>query len=158
VVRARLSHGRGSGSIPDLPTKKLWYHSSMKDTTGIGSVTEAMVLAALIRQGKQVYIPFSGDSRSDLIVDGESGLIRIQCKTGRLRNGCVEFRNYSQTSAGLRPYQKKDVDVFGVYCPANGKVYVVPIEECGGQLTLLRIEPTKNNYKKGVRFAVKYEV
>ncbi len=156
----RACQVREMGSIPIIRSKIWWYYFGMKDTTGVGSITEGMVLAALLQKGKQVYIPFSGNSRCDLLVDEGDHISRVQCKTGRIRRGCVVFRNYSMTGTGLRPYRKTEVDFFGVYCPDNRKVYMVPIEACAEQITSLRVEPMKGKSrgKAIVRPAQDFEV
>jgi hypothetical protein len=129
----------------------------MKDTSGVGSVTEGMILAALLLRGKKIFIPFNGASRYDLLLDDEKGkFIRVQCKTARIRKGVVKFRTYSVTAAGMNYYSKDDIDAFGVYCPDNGKTYFVPIEKCVKGTMSLRIEPSKS-IKTGLRFAKDFE-
>jgi hypothetical protein len=51
-----------------------------------------------------------------------------------------------------------DIDYFGVYCPENDKVYLVPVEDTTQRLCSLRVTPAKNNQKKRVRWAKDYEV
>ncbi len=46
-------------------------------------------MAALQAKGYALYVPFSENTRCDLILDREGTLIRVQCKTGRLRKGAV---------------------------------------------------------------------
>ncbi len=112
----------------------------MKDTTAIGSTTEGMVLAALLRKGKKVLLPFNGASRYDLLLDEDGKFIRVQCKTGRVRNGFVVFNNYSVTSAGSKYYTKDEIDSFGVYCPDNETTYFVPIDTCNKGKNRLRLD------------------
>ena len=128
----------------------------MKDTTKIGNVTVAKVLLALVEKDKQVLLPFGEGGRYDLLID-EGKFLRVQCKTGRLRKGKIIFNNYSQTAAGWRKY-KQDVDAYGVFCPQNGKTYLVPVKDCATGQTTLRIEPAKNGNRKRIRFAEKYEL
>jgi len=48
-----------------------------------------------------------------------------------------------------------EVDAFGVYCPEDGAVYMVPICDLGGitSIVSLRLAPTKSGQRAGVRFA-----
>jgi hypothetical protein len=51
------------------------------------------------------------------------------------------------------------IDFFGVYCPDNGKVYLVPIQDATTKsMCALRITPPKHNQQKKIRWAAQYEV
>jgi hypothetical protein len=52
-----------------------------------------------------------------------------------------------------------DAEMFGVYSPDTGKVYLVPVSEVpsGGDV-ILRLLKTKNNQEKGIRWARDYEL
>ncbi len=46
-----------------------------------------------------------------------------------------------------------------MYSPETGKVYLVPVDEVPiGSKAKLRIEATKNNQQKGVKWAKDYEI
>lgn len=122
-----------------------------------GDVAESAVLAALIRQGLSVLVPFSHDSPYDLVVTaGDERFIRVQCKAGRFRDGCVIFNCHSTDHGrGPRDYVGR-ADVFGVYCPPLDRTFVVPVEEAGRRGTWLRVEPARNNQARGVRRADDY--
>jgi hypothetical protein len=47
--------------------------------TSKGKTSEAVILAALVKLGKSVLIPW-GEERYDLGLDEDSRLVRIQCK------------------------------------------------------------------------------
>jgi hypothetical protein len=49
-------------------------------------------------------------------------------------------------------------DVFGVYFPGNQSVYLVPIDAVANFKGRLRLEPTRNNQKLGVRLATDFEI
>ena len=129
----------------------------MKDTSGIGNRTTAKVLAALIDRYGTVFVPFGDGTRYDLLVDDAGKFTRIQCKTGSLSKGRIEFKNYSVTGRGSRPYGS-DIDAYGVYCPQNKKTYLVPVGDCAKSATALRVSPAKNGMKKNIRWAENYEV
>jgi hypothetical protein len=100
------------------------------------------------------------------MAEEDGRLYRVQCKTGHMTHEAVFFPTQSLRAAHretawrrvARHYQGQ-VDYFAVYCPNNGKVYLVPIADMrtrrGGHL---RIDPPKTNQKKGIRWAEDYEV
>ena len=82
--------------------------------------------------------------------------MRIQCKTGVLREGRIVFRVYSVSghrSAG-KPYQGQ-VDAFGVYCEATSRTYLVPLAVIPEHrvMVCLRVLPSKNGQRVGVHMA-----
>jgi len=49
--------------------------------------------------------------------------------------------------------------IFGVYYPAIGKVYMVPVDEVPPKSgAILRLDATKNNQEKGVKWAKEHEI
>lgn len=134
----------------------------MKDTTTIGDVTEMEVATALVRSGKKLLRPLSAAARYDLVIDNEDGtFIRVQCKTGRLREGRVEFRLYSVSGHRTQGVgYRGQVDAYGVYCPQIDAIYLVPvtaISACGAIATL-RVEPARNGQTRGVRHAAEFTI
>jgi len=134
----------------------------VKDTSGRGDLTELEVMMALARAGKKLLRPLSSASRYDLLIENDdSTFTRVQCKTGRLRSGRVEFGMYSVSGHDTRARRYKgQVDAFGVHCPQNGETYLVPIEALPpeGTLGLLRVAPAKNGQHRRVRSAEPFRV
>lgn len=101
----------------------------------IGDQTQAMVLARLVQVYPAVLMPFGENTRYDLVIDDGERFIKVQCKTGRLKNGAIRFNTCSFTyhhpnNRGMVVYQHDyigQVDMFGVYCPETDGVYIVPI-------------------------------
>jgi hypothetical protein len=51
------------------------------------------------------------------------------------------------------------IDYFGVYCPATGGVYLVPIADLPNKRQgALRVEPARNGQRRFVRQAEQYEL
>ncbi len=114
------------------------------DKNQIGTVTEAMVLAALLKAGKTVLSAFGGKQRYDLVID-EAGIFqRIQCKTGRLRDGSVIFYAKSKSYRGKNVPYTGQVEYFGVFCPETGQSYLVPSNLVRTGCNL-RVEPVGKN-------------
>ena len=119
------------------------------NTKDIGSLSESIVMTALLKQGHRVSVPWGENSPYDLVLD-DGKLQRVQVKTGKLENGSVLFRISSTYYDGVakKPishrYEKGTVDVFGVYCPQNDKVYIVPdsVIDSGAEVRL-RVDPVK---------------
>jgi hypothetical protein len=129
------------------------------NTTEIGNRTEAFVLGALIRSGRQVLVPFGGGRRYDMVFEEEGKFFRVQCKTGELRTGAVRFPTSSiNRDSHVRRHYQEEIEFFGVYCPDNDSVYLVPVDEVGVREGSLRVEQTRNNQEKGVRWAAAYLV
>ncbi len=50
-----------------------------------------------------------------------------------------------------------EIEFFGVYCPENDKVYLVPLSEVhSAWMGMLRVEPPKNNQRKRIQWADDY--
>jgi hypothetical protein len=127
-----------------------------------GSVSEAQLLAALVRTGHCVLVPYGDHKRYDLAIDENGALRRIQVKTGRLDNGVVIFKTASKATnkkhEGKWQNYEGSVDYFGVYCPQNAKCYLVPAEGCTKSDCYLRIDPVKNSRVYNSRWAKDYEL
>src|SRR5258706_16280123 len=111
-----------------------------------GDLSVAMITAAFLRKQYVVLKPLSELSRYDLVIDKGSGFERVQCKTGRLRNGVIIFNTCSSTShnkGGSRKNYKGQIEYFAVYCPDLDKCYLIHINEVKNTAAWLRIEPSK---------------
>ena len=118
------------------------------DTNYKGDLSETAILARLIELGCSVSIPWGHNQRYDLIVDVKGMLFKAQCKTGRLRNGTIEFDSCSRYRNKEKDYTGQ-IDWFLVYCPDTKQVYKVPIDQIVGPKIYLRIDPYKDRqYKK----------
>lgn len=132
------------------------------ETKRKGDVTEAVVLAELVKLGFVVMIPFGDNQPYDIVVDNGGKFSRLQCKTGRVRDGVVVFNTESCLPRAdgkivSRSYVG-EVDYFAIYCREINKIYLVPIgQACKGKCSL-RLEPAKNNQAEGVRLASSFEL
>jgi len=133
---------------------------SQMETVLKGTTTEAAVLSALVARNISVLLPFGGGGPYDLGADlGDGHFLRIQCKTARpVKGGCLSFNGRrTDHGHGRRSYVGL-ADVFGVHDPQTGSVYLVPVSEASYYAITLRLEPTKNNQRLGIRFAADYEI
>ncbi len=130
----------------------------------VGDRTTLAVMAALQAAGYDLYAPFGENTRVDLIAEGGEHLLRIQIKSGRLRDGAVRFSccsNYAHHPApalARRAYHG-EVDAFAVYCRETRGVYLVPIGELPVNTEAsLRLAPARNNQQRRIRLAADYEI
>jgi PD-(D/E)XK endonuclease len=122
-----------------------------------GNEAEAVILAAMVKRGFHLLTPFGSGQPYDLVVDlGRAAFLRVQCKTAWSRPGCLTF-NCRATDHGRGPRSYSGLaDVFGVYFPPDGSTYLVPVQALTGFEGRLRLEPTRNNQRKGIRFAADF--
>jgi hypothetical protein len=136
----------------------------MKHPKAIGDRSTMSAMLALSDAGFAVSIPFGENVRYDLITDDGHRLARVQCKTGRLRQGAVLFNVCSCYGHHLRPGEARrdyqgQVDYFVVYCPDTKGVYLVPIDDLPvTNQASLRVEPSRNGQQVGIRNAADYEI
>ncbi len=139
-----------------------------RDNKSVGERSQAIILARLSEVGYNVLIPFGENHRYDLVIeDADRQFWRIQCKTGCISNGCIDFNTSSNyyhhlRKGGRTDYRRRDyrgqIDYFAVYSPDTKKVYLVPIDHVPSTEGRLRLEPTKNHQEKNVRWAKDYEL
>ena len=126
--------------------------------TARGKRSEAKILGELVEAGASVLVPW-GEERYDLALDHGGRFVRIQCKTGWLRDGCIEFRTCVadlRRPLGDGGYHGQ-IEAFAVHCPQTGGTYLVPIDDVPGPtLARLRLDPTRNGQIHGIRWARDY--
>jgi hypothetical protein len=136
----------------------------MEHPKRVGDRSTLAIMLALQESGYAVYIPFGENTRADLIIERESQLASVQCKTGRLRGGTVTFKVCSSYAHHPHPRVAKrdyagEVDYFAVYCTETGRVYLIPIGDLPlGWQAHLRVDPPRNNQRKRIRLANTYEL
>src|SRR4051812_25874957 len=102
------------------------------NTRSTGNLTEAKILAALVRAGYVVSHPFGSGHKYDLVIDDGKRLSRVQCKTGRVRDGSLIFNGYSMPGSGARRQSYRGVaDFFAVLNPSDEQVYLIPVSDVG---------------------------
>lgn len=117
-----------------------------------GNISEAQVMARYLKAGFVVSTPFGVGAPYDLVVDSGSALFRVQVKTGRLRNGVVEFETRRTRSRTVRSgYKENEVDYFVIYCPELDQMYAMKARE--GVFGKLRVTPTGNGQQMFVKWA-----
>jgi PD-(D/E)XK endonuclease len=127
-----------------------------------GAIAEAVIAAEAVKAGVGVLRPIVEGLRYDLVFDVRGHLLRIQCKSGRARNGVVVIgtRSCRHTPHGYvrSSYTADEVDAIAVYCMDLNTCYLLPIEEIDGASTVhLRLTAAANNQRVAVRYARQFE-
>jgi len=126
-----------------------------------GGVAELKIAAAAAGLGIDVYRPVTDGTRCDLIFGTADRLLRIQCKSARLRGAVLRARlaTNRHTPSGYRSttYTRDEIDAFAIYSPDLDLVYLLPIGEFAGQTYVyLRLAPTLNQQRVRCRMADQY--
>jgi PD-(D/E)XK endonuclease len=136
----------------------------MEHPKDVGDKSTIAIMLALHAEGYAVLLPFGENTRYDLVIDNGTCLRKIQCKTGRLRDGavlfptCSSYAHHPNSVAPRRDY-KGQVDDFAVFCPQLGSVYLIPIQDLDVRaLGTLRVRPPANGQHKNIRLAATYEI
>lgn len=140
----------------------------MDITQSIGNVNELQCLSRFIELGFECSIPYGNGAKYDFIADVKGKLLRIQCKSatnpkskiaGQNRDlnafyisTCAQTTNTQKTVR--HTYSKEQIDYFATYF--NGKVYLIPVEECSTSKTLRFAPPASGN--KNYNKAEDYEI
>lgn len=127
-----------------------------------GELSEMEAHLALMRAGYVVLTaPYTDSQRYDCVLDDGEAFRRVQVKTGRLTDdgGAIVFPTCSNNSnTGAVHGYRGAADLFAVFCPQNGKTYLVPVDHVGAREAFLRLVPGRNNQRARVRWAADYEV
>lgn len=124
------------------------------NTKDIGTLSEQKVITRLLELGYKVSVPVGDNYRYDLIADKEDKLIRVQVKSGRLKNGFVDFKPRSTNCrTGKTKDYRNSIEMFGVYCQELDSVFLLDVHTVGTSSARIRVSPPKNGQRKGVRLA-----
>lgn len=117
-------------------------------------MAEATVLHALTTAGLLVLLPFGRFGPYDLVIDIPGGrLVRVQVKSGRVRDGCVIFNSCSTDHGRGRVDYVGRADVFAVHAPTADAVYVLDVADASTRACRLRLTPARNHQQQRIRYA-----
>ena len=135
---------------------------SVLTTNQKGAIAEAAIVKAALDVGYDVYRPMFEGGRYDMILDTGDRLLRVQCKWAPIRGEVLVIRSYScrRTADGLlrRRYVAGEFDALAAYSPDLNRCYLIPYEAIDARTEVtLRLAPTRNNQRLGVRLARDFE-
>lgn len=82
--------------------------------------------------------------------------MRVQAKSGRVRNGCVELNSSSTDHGRGQQHYRGRADVLAVHVRTLSKVFMVPVDDCPLFRGYLRLDAAGNNQRRRVRLAENY--
>lgn len=129
------------------------------NTSAVGELSESRILAFLLDRGFSISIPWGNTQPYDLILDAKGRLWRVQVKTGKLLRGSViRFNCHSKKRDGTAVSYHGRADLYAVYCPQDGQVYIVPVDAVGITKMQIRTAPAKNKQRSGIRASAQYSL
>lgn len=129
------------------------------NTKQTGDLSEISVIKRLLELGQTVCDVVGDNAAYDLVWDRDGTLLRLQVKTGQLTRGgrtLVFSTIRSNRFFGYGPYDYKgEADLFAVYSPELGKIFMVPVNDAAAHECSLRLEPP---FSSASRPAHEYEL
>lgn len=121
-----------------------------------GDIAELIVAAKFVENGWQVLFPFGENHRYDLVVEKRNRFLRVQVKYVTPKNGTLDVNCRSSNNWSIIHYSPVDIDVIAVYDSVGKQVYFIPAKDMNYSSLKLRLEDSKNNQKKFIRYARNY--
>jgi PD-(D/E)XK endonuclease len=129
-----------------------------------GNIAELEITLAAERAGLVAYKPIGEHGRTDLVLEVDQLLHRVQCKWGRLdKDGGTIIVHVSGSRLTPRgyvrtPYAEGEVDLVGVYCGAVDRCYLLPERLfVGKHVVYLRLVAARNGQRSCINLAEQYE-
>lgn len=131
------------------------HHTKDKGDAGVG-----FVVADMLKAGIQPAMLLSEHLPFDCIaIAPDAKLARVQVKYRSARSGFIAVKMTScwadKHGVHSRHADKSMIDAVAVYCPDTATVYYVKTSEISDNVDnfTLRLEPSKNGQKSGIRMA-----
>lgn len=123
-----------------------------------GNIGEAATILRLAQLGYNVFKEIGDLSKIDVIAEKDGSLLRIQCKCVKPKKGMVQLSLKKSGPGYQYTYKSTDVDYFALCNVETSEVAFIPssiVNENDSNVNL-RLEPSKNNQVKNVRFFADY--
>lgn len=127
-----------------------------------GELTEQIVITELMKRNVISSKPLGDNQKYDLIIDINNKLYTVQIRTCYKLDDdtmriCFQNRRIN-TKKQFTISLAKDVDYFIAYSYETNNVYVIgkTVLEVNNNSVVLRLNKTKNNISKGVKYANEY--
>jgi PD-(D/E)XK endonuclease len=135
---------------------------SMLTTNQKSAIAEAAVMKAALHADYDVYRPVFEGGRYDLVFRHGRAIAARPMQVGAAprRRARRSFVLEPTNAGGLvrRPYVAGEFDALAAYAPDLERCYLIPYEAIDGRTQLhLRVGPTPNNQRRGIRLASPYE-
>jgi hypothetical protein len=132
----RAPHGRIPAS-EESPVLKA-YRERGRQARQHGDLGEVAFLHKATKLGFMVAQPYGVGYPFDFIVQGGSGLLRVQVKaTVHMRFGLYRVNIFRNLGAGRRAYREYEVDFVAVYIIPEDTWYILPVREVADRRVLM---------------------
>jgi hypothetical protein len=132
------------------------------NTNDKGRIAELLAIAKYISLGYIVLEPVNKDGVYDLVIEKDNKFKKVQVKTLRDKDSFYEMSlrstSHNRTGNFTKHYCEEDIDLFVGVDILNNRIFQIPIGSCGKTTINLRKTPTKNNFKKLVKYASDFEI
>jgi hypothetical protein len=125
------------------------------NTREVGEIAQLQGEIAFKKSGYVVLNPIGHEQPYDFVAEKDGEFIKVQSKSGRIKNGSIDVHVCTYTAGETREYSKNEIDVFSIYVPKIDETYIVPVEEAPNQNMRLRVDEVTNNLPS-IRWADEY--
>ncbi|MFH1046749.1 MAG: group I intron-associated PD-(D/E)XK endonuclease [Patescibacteria group bacterium] len=122
-----------------------------------GDVAELQVASHLTKEGWQVLFPYGEYCRYDIVAEKHGRFIKVQVKYVTPKNGTLTINCKSSNNWSVKPYTKEEIDCIVAYDSLSEEIYFIDVKDIKKSELRLRLGPTRNNQKVGVRLADDYK-
>ena len=134
--------------------------ATMRNTSAIGNIGQAKVIAKFVELGVPVYSPFGEGYITDLIADFNGKLNRIQIKTTEnLHDDSYmiwKITHQDGYHGNRKKYTSEEVDYFAVYCIETDILCLVPYENAQTNELTIRLDSYEGTRTKVMKFVSEY--
>ena len=134
-------------------------------TKDVGDIAEVAITLNALKKGWSVSKPVGENQRYDLILDDGVSLLKVQCKSAKLKQEIISASLTRMTRLKDKykreTYTEQEIDAFGIYCPDIQQCFLIKIKEltvdgkAQGSVNLRLKESTGNN-QHHIRLAKDY--
>lgn len=125
-----------------------------------GDVSESEVKTRCLKNEISVLEPVTDNEPYDLVIESDS-FIRVQVKTGRIREGCILFQSkstHTNSNGTVNDSYVGDIDLFAVYTPEIDMIHLISIDDIGSSKMRLRVRPPEKSVSMDrINWAKEYE-
>ena len=129
-----------------------YHHTKSKGDLGL-----IHAMGDLAEKGWGILLPVTEHAAFDLVAFRGDRFLRVQVKYRAAVNGVitVPFKTCWADRHGIhtQPVDRNEVDLFSIYCPDTKICYYLDPSSIAESTISLRLEPTRNNNSKRVRWA-----
>ena len=125
-----------------------------------GDLRFLKAIAEMCSQGYTILVPMTEHATYDCVIEKDGKFKRVQCKYRSLdKTGTINIQFKSswadRNGTHVQKIDKKNVDIYAIYCPDVEKVFFIEPEMFDTSVTI-RVKNPKNNQKANVRIADDY--